>query len=258
MSVDFDPLPAATMLANASRAGRQIAELPVAIRPPTLSDGYDVQAEFVRAMGAKAAGWKLAIGSPRARRESGLSCAIAGTIVDSQLFSAGAALRLDLFAPIIIEFEIAYIVNQDIRPDETIEDPTSVIAATRVAFELVRSRFVDRGGVGWPSFAADNGTFLALVLGPRIADDDIDAVVQSLRVVIDGEEKAVALTGDDFTAPLESLADLLAIARDRNFVVPKGSIVSTGTLSAPFTLSHPATVTAHYLDATLAFTLGQT
>jgi 2-keto-4-pentenoate hydratase len=55
--------------------------------------------------------------------------------------------------------------------------------------------------------------------------------------------------------PSASLADLIAIARERGFNLPKGSIISTGSASVPFDITAPATITAKYLDRTLSFSI---
>ena len=113
------------------------------------------------------------------------------------------------------------------------------VGEMRAAFELVLSRFTNRRAVGWPSFAADNGAFQALILGGRLGPDQVPGMVGSLVVTADGEEAARSLSGEGATDPAAALADLVATARERNMVLPKGSIVSTGTVSKPFNMSAP-------------------
>ena len=43
MAEAFDPHPAAAMLAQAWRSGTLLAELPRAVRPATMAQGYDIQ-----------------------------------------------------------------------------------------------------------------------------------------------------------------------------------------------------------------------
>ena len=60
--------------------------------------------------------------------------------------------------------------------------------------------------------------------------------------------------GDDATDPYGALADLISIARDRKMVLPKGSIVSTGSASMPVAVSSPkGEVSASYLGKKLGF-----
>ena len=138
-----------------------------------------------------------------------------------------------------VEFEIAYILGRDIRPDDAEFSVTDAVREVRAAFELVLSRFVDRRAVGWPSFAADNAAFQALILGEAIEPARLDELVGTLVVTIDGKEMARGLSGEDATEPAGALADLVATARERGMTLPKGSVVSTGTLSKPFDIATP-------------------
>ncbi|MCJ2043620.1 fumarylacetoacetate hydrolase family protein [Methylobacterium sp. J-078] len=251
----FDPRPAADFLLAAYRDGRQHAELPEAIRPRTMAEGYDIQDRLFAALGETCAGWKLAIGSVKGKRTSGVGRSIAGRVLRSQFHEPGAALRMPHAGPVTIEFEIAYVIARDIDPGAPAVEAAHVVAETRVAFELVLSRFFDRRAVGWPSFAADNSAFQALVLGPAVAPEELPEVARSLVVEVDGVARVRAVTGEDATDPLAALTDLMAVARERGMTIPAGSIVSTGTLSVPFDLTGPGIVTARFAGQTLGFTL---
>ncbi|MGU3362728.1 fumarylacetoacetate hydrolase family protein [Methylobacterium sp. M6A4_1b] len=251
----FDPQPAADILLAASREGRQFAELPEAVRPRTMAEGYDVQDLLVAALGAETAGWKLAIGSHRGKRGSGVGRSIAGRVLRNRLHGDEAELRMPHTGAVTIEFEIAYVIARDITPAAPAVPAAEVVGETRAAFELVLSRYLDRRAVGWPSFAADNSAFQALVLGPVVATADLADLARSLVVEVDGTERVRAVTGEDETDPLAALTDLMAVARERGMTIPAGSIVSTGTLSVPFDLTGPGRITARFLGQTLGFTL---
>ena len=157
-------------------------------------------------------------------------------------------------APVTVEFEIAYILGRDILPDEAAFPVLDAVCETRVSFELVLSRFIDRRAVGWPSFAADNGACQAVVLGDTVATSDLAALVESLIVRVDGQEKARAATGEDVTDPADALSDLVAIARERGMLLPNNSIISTGTVSRPFNIAAPsAHISAQFLGRAFAF-----
>ena len=143
---------------------------------------------------------------------------------------------------------------RDVEPDAPPREASSIVADVCVTFELVLSRFEDRRAVGWPSFAADNAGFHALVRGQSIDPSRVPETRQSLSVALDGQEVAVALTGDDVTDPYTSLTDLLSTASERGMRLPAGSIVSTGTVSKPFNVAKPsAEITARFLDTQLTF-----
>ncbi len=252
MSGAFDPDKAASILANAWRTGSLIKELPEAVRPQTMAQGYDIQDRLMEQMGLSSVGWKLGIGSHAQKRDFGVGRSVAGRIPANALCRHGDTVELPNAAPVTIEFEIAYVLGRDILPDEPAFSVLDAVSETRVSFELVLSRFIDRRAVGWPSFAADNGACLAVVLGDTIATSEIPALVDGLIVCVDGEEKARAATGNDVTDPVGALADLVAIARERGMLLPKGSIISTGTVSRPFNIAAAsAYVSAQFLGREL-------
>jgi len=250
----FDPGPAGALLASAWRSGELLTELPAEVRPRTMTEGYDVQDWLIAELGHASVGWKLGVGSVLQKRTSGVGRSIAGRILNPYVHRTGDTVLLPNAAPVTVEFEIAYILGRDILPGEPDFPIRDAIAEVRVAFELVLSRFVDRRAVGWPSFTADNGAFQALVLGDTVAPDRLDDLVNSLVVTADGDEAARALSGEDATDPEAALGDLVAVARERGMPLPTGSIVSTGTVSKPFSIAAPSTtIRAGFLGAELHF-----
>jgi 2-keto-4-pentenoate hydratase len=253
MTAPFDPVPAARFLADVWHGSMQVAELPQAIRPTNIEEGYDVQDRLVDLLGIPVIGWKLGVGSAKLKQQSGVGRSIAGRVLGNRRYDPGATVKLSFAAPVTIEFEIAFVLGHDIDHRFT-GDPRSKIAETRVTFELVMARFVDRRSVGWPSFAADDSGFEALIVGERIDERQIPQLVSSLVVSVDGLEKARAAAGEDATDPYGALADLISIARERRMVLPKGSIISTGSASMPFAVTSPkGEVSASYLGKNLAF-----
>jgi len=248
------PEAAAEWLATLWRRGAQAEALPEALRPATLEQGYDIQDRLVAALGERVAGWKLGVGSPKGRAQTGIDRSIAGRVLGSRCFGPGDTVPLPDTAPITVEFEIAYVLAREVRPEAPPpESLGALIAETRVTFELVRSRFRDRTAVGWPSFAADNAAFEALVVGEPIDPAHLDELAASLVVSVNGEERARAVSGGDFTDPEAALRGFLALARERGMVLPAGAIISTGTLSAPFAMQGAAEIRARYLGTELAF-----
>src|SRR5262249_3547066 len=96
---DFDPRPAATLLAQAWREGTQLHELPPAVRPATLSQGYAVQDRLVEELGEPVRGWKLGVGSIVQKRQSGVGRSIAGRVLASRLHRPGDVVPLQGAGP---------------------------------------------------------------------------------------------------------------------------------------------------------------
>jgi 2-keto-4-pentenoate hydratase len=249
----FDPAPATAILAQAWRNGTILTELPAETRPRTMLQGYAIQDRLVADLGQTPVGWKLGMGSALQKRQSGVGRSIAGRVLKSYLYQDGDTVPLPNAAPVTVEFEIAYVLGRDVRPEEAPCPVLEAVREVRVAFELVLSRYKDRRAVGWPSFAADNGAFQALVLGQTIDAGRIPELSRELVVSLNGSEAARSLSGEDVTDPQGALEDLVAIARERGTVLPAGSIVSTGTVSKPFTLSGQAEVSASFGGEKLGF-----
>lgn len=250
----FDAAPAASLLAEAWHSGSILTELPAAMRPRTMVEGYGIQDRLVADLGQPVAGWKLGVGSALQKRQSGVGRSIAGRILQPHVFAGGDTVALPNASPVTVEFEVAYVLGKDVLPDAPPRPPMEAVAGLRATFELVLARFADRRAVGWPSFAADNAGFEALVLGPALDPAHLQELRDRLVVELDGREAARSLTGEHATDPEAALADLFAIARERGMVLPEGSIVSTGTVSKPFDIAAPfAQVRARFLGMELGF-----
>ncbi|WP_018260142.1 2-keto-4-pentenoate hydratase [Methylobacterium sp. WSM2598] len=251
--MSFDPEPAAALLAEAWRGGRQITALPPEIRPATLAEGYAVQDRLIAVLGEPCSGWKLGLGSRAQKRDLGIGRSVAGRVLAARCHGPDAVVPLPHAAPATIECEIAFRLARDVAPGAPPPPLRDLVAETCVTFEVVLSRFVDRRAAGWPSFAADDAGFEALVVGEAVDPEALAALAADLRVAVDGELRARALAGDDATDPAAALADLIAVAGERGLALRAGEIVSTGTVSRPFTVEGPAEIRADFLGRHLAF-----
>ena len=191
MQPSFDPAPAAALLADAwKRAAAKLVELSADIRPQTLAEGYDIQDRLIANLDDEVVGWKLGVGSPKAKRQAGLERAIVGRVLRSRHYRHGDTVRVTNTQPATIEFEIAFVLARDIAPDEPPVSPSTLIGATHVAVELVLARFVDRRAVGWPSFAADDAGFAALIVGDAMDPARLFEIAGSISVEANGKMMA--------------------------------------------------------------------
>ena len=153
---EFDPGPAAEILAAAWRDDSQMEALPEEVRPRTLREGYDVQDLVAARLGDPTVGWKLGVGSIDAMSRSGLAHPLIGRVAASRCFGLGATVEVRTRAPVTIEFEIAFALARDIPPGSVPSAPITAVETIHVTCEVVRARYVDRRAVGWPSFVADD------------------------------------------------------------------------------------------------------
>jgi 2-keto-4-pentenoate hydratase len=249
MSTAYDPAPAARMLAEAWRSGRQLQELPPEVRPATLAQGYDLQDAMLARMDGRLAGWKLGVGSRAAMRGAKLDRPLVGRLLASHVHGNGDRVLLPNSAPVTVEFEIAFVLGRDIAPDDALPAPLAAVERMHTTYELVLSRFVNRRAVGWPSFVGDSVGFEALVVGDDI--DDIEGVGTSVEISVDGREVARGLEGEELTDPIASFGYLIDHARERGVTLKRGEVATLGAIGKPFDVSSSAEVVARYLGREL-------
>jgi len=251
---------AAETLLQSWRDARPLSELPAALRPATLAEGYDAQDAFMAAYCAanntRIAGWKLGLASPAALRAANLTRGLVGQMPANRIHPSGATLTLPHAGPATVEFEIALVLGCDVAPGQAPIQPLEAVSSAHLAYEIILSRFVDRTRVGLPSFAADNVGFEAFVLGPAIPVAHIAAALADATVSVDGTVRAQSLSGEDCVDPATSLVHLFDHAREHGITLRAGQIVTTGTITRAFdlTVQQATTLSARCLEHTVTTT----
>ena len=85
-----------------------------------------------------------------------------------------------------------------------------------------------------PSLVADSVGFAALIVGQPVDMAKVGAIIDGITVMLDGQEVARGLKGDDGLDPLEMVGVLMQHARERGVTLRKGELVTTGTITKPF------------------------
>ena len=228
----FDPRPAARRLAAAWNDQAWLDPLPPEERPTTLDEGYDIQARLQQELGDGSIGWKIAGSSVKGLRLSPSGKALFGFLRTSCAHASGVGLPLPPGA-VTLEVEVAVRFARDAAPASEAFD-ASMIDAAFVAIEVVRSRFHDRKAVGQPSFVADDAGFHAFVLGDELPGGlQSPALAAPAALHRDGAPLAGPMVGEEATDVLAALALFWTHAASRNLRVPAGTIVTTGTQTAP-------------------------
>ncbi len=256
----LDTTATAEVLIQAWRSGELLSMLPADVRPETLQQGYEAQDKLFRASGGTRSGWKLGVGSPAAMRSGNLSSPLVGQLDKARCHANGVKLELPAPTPVTIECEIAFVIDRDLPPLPGRTIRAEDIRATCVTFEVVRSRFINRKTVGWPSFAADNVGFEALVVGQQacagLDEDVLRQLAETTVVHLDGVARARGLSGELATDPRGSLAALYAHAAERGETIRAGDIVSTGAMCEPFDIAGAGhQISVCYLGQELSFSL---
>ncbi|EXJ12603.1 hypothetical protein [Nitrincola nitratireducens] len=218
------------------------SDLPSHLKPTTLEEGYRAQEAFIHLSQSPCTGWKLGVASENQLTQAQLNRPLVGRILSNRCFEKNKHVVVPESGVITIEGEIGLILKHDILPNRV--EPISWMDVSHICltFEIVRSRFINRRAVGWPSFVADNVGFEALITSdplPMIPCDTIlDELLHKSYIELDGQAIAYPLQDKDGINPLTSLTHLANHARQENITLYAGELVSTGAFYKPFDLPH--------------------
>ncbi|WP_086479600.1 hypothetical protein [Oceanospirillum sanctuarii] len=228
----------AQFIADRWHTGNLETELPNDLLPNSLNEGYSIQNELVRQLDLTILGWKLAAASDNQIAQSNLPRGLVGRLFRERSYQAGDIIQTPTTGALTIECEVGLRLSRDIHPHEALPIDNRLIDEVTINFEIVRSRFVDRRAIGWPSFVADNAAFEAIVIGDRLSTEITDELLISLQrecfVELDGNNVSSPLVGKNGINPMTSLRYLIDHAREQNLSLLKGQRVTTGAFCKPF------------------------
>lgn len=238
---------AAKHLFEAHERREPFAPLPPQLAPRTIAEAHGIQDAFVALRAQKLggiAGYKLALTSPQMRRFVGVDEPQAGMMLESTLLRSPARVRAADYVRLIVEFEIAVRIGDDLPAADkpfTRERVTQAVDAVMPALELADDRNADYATLAKHplELIADNCWNEGAVLGTPMEDwKSIDLAAVRGVATINGKKVGEGRGGDAMGHPLDAvawLADHLAsIGRGllRGDVVITGSIVTTKTVTA--------------------------
>jgi 2-keto-4-pentenoate hydratase len=236
---------AARYLFDAHERRLRFAPLPRELAPRTIAQAHEIQDAFVALRAQKLggiAGYKLALTSPQMREFVGVAEPQAGVMLESTLLRSPARVRAADYVRLIVEFEIAVQVADDLPAADkpfTRERVAEAVGAVMPALELADDRDADYKTLPqYPlELIADNCWNEGAVLGSPVSDwQRIDLGTVRGVATINGKSVGEGRGGDAMGHPFDAvawLADHLAsIGRGllRGDVVITGSIVTTKTV----------------------------
>ena len=237
---------AAEALLDAHERRQRFAPLPLGLAPRTESEAYAIQHAFValRAQNLGAvAGHKIALTSAEMRRFVGVESPQAGMMLESTLKRSPARLRAADYVRLIVEFEIAVQIAEDLpAADQPFfrERVASSVGAVMPALEIADDRNADYKLLPKHPFEliADNCWNEGAVLGAPLKEwRSLDLGAVRGAAFINGNKVGEGRGADAMGHPLDAvawLADHLAsFGRGllRGDVVITGSIVTTKTVA---------------------------
>ena len=237
---------AASALLESHERRQRFAPLPPGLAPRTESEAYAIQDAFVALRAEKlgaVAGYKIALTSAEMRRFVGVDSPQAGMMLESTLRRSPARVRAADYVRLIIEFEIAVQIAEDLpAADKPFfrERVASSVGAVMPALEIADDRNADYKVLPKHplELIADNCWNEGAVLGAPVKDwKSIDLSAVRGVATINGNKVGEGRGADAMGHTLDAvawLADHLAsVGRGllRGDVVITGSIVTTKTVT---------------------------
>jgi 2-keto-4-pentenoate hydratase len=223
---------AARLLMHA-RAGGLLPRLPPHAAPPDLDSGYAIQARVQTERGAPIHGYKIGMTDPAARRAAGLDAPILGRLARNDVRWAPAKIAVGDHHIRIVEAEVIFEIGADLAPGKTPVTAADVAAATSALYagiEVCNSRFME-DDVDWPSVVADNSNADLLIVGERLDEDALDALLQGRELPVSlalGGMREEGSTARVCGNPLDAVAWLANALAARGESLRAGQLVASG------------------------------
>jgi len=226
-------------LYEAHRARKRFGPLPAELAPGSVDEAYAIQSEYVAMRAATlgaVTGYKIALTTPAMRAMVALDDSIAGDMLEKTIRRGNARVRAAEFVHLLVEFEIAVELADDLPAIGAPYDRARVaqaVAAVMPALELADDRNADytllKDNV--LMLVADNAWNEGAVLGSPLRDwKRIDLAAIKGSAFINGEKIGEGHGRDVMGHPLDALAWLANNLAARGLGLWRGDVVITGSL----------------------------
>lgn len=217
------------------------APLPPELAPRDLGEAYAIQGQLVGRRAERlgpVAGYKIALTTAAMRAMCGLDDSVAGDMMEGTLRKSGAAVRGAGYQHLMVEFEIAFELGDDVP---VIDAPyTAASLAPRVAAAMPAIELIDDRNADYASLkdhplmlAADNAWNEGAVLGAPVRDwRAVDLAALKGVATINGQAAGEGYGRDVMGNPLEALAWVANNLASRGLGLWRGDVVITGSLVA--------------------------
>lgn len=248
MAGEYDAEAAARFLAEAHENRDDYLNLPDDLAPLTVDEAYEAQDAFARIMSVRdgaVSGAKIATTTKVMQALMGIDHPCGGWILKNRIHQSPARIDLKAHINLMLEFELAVRLGQDLPAtgtDYTSQTVMPAVAKIIPAFEMIEDRNAHYKSCKAYTLIAENSWNAGVVLG-----EELDYVPsRSLRgmagsLSINGEQQHSGTTDD----PLDALAWLANLSASRGQPLRAGHIVITGSImpTQPVTLGDDVTFT---------------
>lgn len=226
-------------LFEAHRRRERFAPLPVELAPQDLGEAYAIQSEYVAMRAAalgQVTGYKIALTTPAMRAMMRMADSIAGDMLDKTIHRGNTRLRAADYVRLLVEFEIAVELAEDLPAIGAPYDRKRVaqaVAAAMPALELADDRNADYSILPENPLMliADNAWNEGAVLGEPVRRwQNLDLAALQGVATINGANVGAGHGRDVMGHPLDALAWLANHLAARGLGLWRGDVVITGSL----------------------------
>lgn len=218
----------------------------------TYRDAFDIQWEVRRrkeARGTKVVGMKMGLTSWAKMAQMGVEDPCYGYLADYFSVPDGGEIKFDELIHPKIEAEIAFITKDELKgPGCHIGDVMRATDFIVPAVEVIDSRYKDFK-FDLKSVIADNSSSTRFIVGGKMARlNDVDLKNLGVVMEINGEIVANGAGAAVLGHPAASVAKLVNMLAERDEVLPAGSFVMTGGITAAITVNKGDSFNVRYQD----------
>ena len=199
----------------------------------TVNQAYEIQNRLVSKFikdGAVVAGYKAGLTSPPAQKKFKAPGPVTGVLLEDMRIANGKVSSKP-YTKLMLEVEIGYILNQDIKTPTTPQNVKNMVGAILPAVEVPDLNFATFKGLAFTDIIADNVGARGYLLGKERSIDKVEPNTVTGQLFMN--EKAMgpavparAALGDQWKALSWALNNVLA----NGYEIKKGMVVITGSL----------------------------
>lgn len=215
-------------------------------------DAYDIQWEIRRrkeARGNKIVGMKMGLTSWAKMAQMGVEEPCYGFLADYFSCADGSAIDMTGLIHPKVEAEIAFVTKAPLAgPGCNVADVFAATDFVLPAIEVIDSRYRDFK-FDIKSVVADNSSSSRFVTGGRrVPIDNLDLSTVGVVMEKNGEIVALSAGAAVLGNPAESVAMLANMLSERGEVIPAGSFIMTGGVTAAIAVEAGDNITVRYHD----------
>ncbi len=226
----------AERLENAELEAYEVTKITDDYPEMTFSDATEVQWEIRRrkqARGHKIVGMKMGLTSWAKMKQMGVEKPCYGFLADYFSVPEGADIKHSELIHPKVEAELAFVTNKDLSgPNVTIEEVLEATELVVPAVEIIDSRYKDFR-FDLISVQADNSSSTRFVVGGRAAaPDEFDWSTVGVVMTKNGDIVELGAGAAVLDNPAASVAMLASMLHERGEIIPAGTFVMTGGVTA--------------------------